>query len=249
VNATRPVTIVVRTIGRLVSVGAVESRTRGHHGRRRKMLKYAVRLRMTAVDVDLGRPPPILLTWMPRSGTAWVGPMLTARGEVGSIGEPSNLSASPGYCAFPADHWYAYVTTETENRYLTALAPALEFDYPLVRELRRCRYPTDLDQTLRSWRDFVRALSHTCDLVNRIALLWRVIYSVVADERFLKARLVRPEELSRDPVRRYAQPCDALGLKFTDAVAKAVEASSSSENPAETTVEKPHETHPDLVWP
>ena len=188
-NATRSVTIVVRTIGRLVSVGAVESRTRGHHGRRRKMLKYAVRLRMTAVDVDLGRPPPILLTWMPRSGTAWVGPMLTARGEA------------------------------------------------------------DLDETLRSWRDFVRALSHTCDLVNRIALLWRVIYSVVADERFLKARLVRPEELSRDPVRRYAQPCDALGLKFTDAVAKAVEASSSSENPAETTVEKPHETHPDLVWP
>ena len=105
---------------------------------------------------------------------------------------------------------------------------------------------------MRDWlapfeAEMAAALSPACDLVNRIALLWRVIYSVVADERFPKARLVRHEDLSRDPVRRYARLYDALGLTFTDTVPIAVEASSSGENPAETTVEKPHATHTDSI--
>jgi hypothetical protein len=195
----------------------------------------------------------------------------------------------------------------------------LDFEYPLVRELRRCRSRTDLLHTLKWWRDFVRsrgrrplvkephaifsagwfaerlgsdvvvmireplavvsswkrlewsfdftnlleqpllmrdwlgpfetemtaALSPARDLVDRVALLWRVIYSVVADERFPAARLVRHEDLSRHPVHGYAQLYEALGLPFTDTVARAVEASSSSENPAETSVERPHETQID----
>jgi hypothetical protein len=56
---------------------------------------------------------------------------------------------------------------------------------------------------------------------------------------------VRHEDLSRDPVGGYAELYEALGLTFGDSVAKAVEASSSSENPAETSVERPHETRID----
>jgi hypothetical protein len=93
--------------------------------------------------------------------------------------------------------------------------------------------------------EMTAALSPGRDLVDRVALLWRVIYSVVADERFPAVRLVRHEDLSRDPVHGYAELYEALGLSFTDTVAKAVEASSSSENPAETSVEQPHETQID----
>jgi hypothetical protein len=263
--------------------------------------------------------PPILLTGMPRSGTTWVARILTASGEVGHINEPFNLAVSPGTLRVPAEHWYAYVTTQTEDRYLPVLARMLDFEYPLVRELRRCRSRTDLVHTLKWWRDFVRsrgrrplvkephavfsaawfaerlasdvvvmvreplavvsswkrlgwsfdftnlleqpalmrdwlrpfeaemtaALSPARDLVDRVALLWRVIYSVVADERFPAVRLVRHEDLSRDPVRGYAELYEALGLTFTDTVAQAVEASSSSENPAETRVERPHDTQID----
>jgi LPS sulfotransferase NodH len=262
---------------------------------------------------------PILLTGMPRSGTTWVAHILTASGEVGHINEPFNLAVSPGTLRVPADHWYAYVTAENEDRYLPALTRVLEFEYPLVRELRRCRSRTDVHHTLKWWRDFVRsrglrplvkephavfsaewfarrlgsdvvvmvreplavvsswkrlewsfdfanlleqpmlmrdwlgpfeaemtaALSPARDLVDRVALLWRVIYSVVADDRFPAVRLVRHEDLSRDPVHGYAQLYEALGLPFTDAVAQAVEASSSSDNPAETRVERPHETQID----
>jgi hypothetical protein len=256
---------------------------------------------------------------MPRSGTTWVGRILSASGEVGYINEPFNLAVSPGSLRVPADHWYAYVTAETEDRHLPALARMLDFEYPLMRELRRCRSRTDLLHTLKWWRDFVRSrglrplvkephavfsagwfaerlgsdvvvmvreplavvsswkrlewsfdftnlleqpalmrdwlgpfeaemtasLSPAWDLVDRVALLWRVIYSVVADERFPAVRLVRHEDLSRDPVHGYVELYDALGLTFGDNVAKAVKASSSSENPAETTVERPHETQID----
>jgi Sulfotransferase domain len=262
---------------------------------------------------------PILLTGMPRSGTTWVARILTASGEVGHINEPFNLAVSPGTLRVPAEHWYAYVTAQNEDRYLPALTRVLEFEYPLVRELRRCRSRTDVLHTLKWWRDFVRsrglrplvkephavfsagwfaerlgsdvvvmvreplavvsswkrlewsfdftnlleqpalmrdwlgpfeaemtaALSPARDLVDRIALLWRVIYSVVADERFPAVRLVRHEDLSRDPVHGYAELYEALGLTFSDTVAKAVEASSSSENPTETSVEQPHETRID----
>jgi Sulfotransferase domain len=262
---------------------------------------------------------PILLTGIPRSGTTWVARILTASGEVGHVNEPFNLAVSPGTLRVPAEHWYAYVTAQNEDRYLPALTRVLDFEYPLVRELRRCRSRTDVLHTLKWWRDFVRsrgrrplvkephaifsagwfaerlgsdvvvmvreplavvsswkrlewsfdftnlleqpllmrdwlgpyedemtdALSPDRDLVDRVALLWRVIYSVVADERSRAVRLVRHEDLSRDPVRGYAELYEALGLTFTATVAKAVEASSSSENPAETSVDRPHETQID----
>lgn len=271
---------------------------------------------MTLIHIDLGERRPILVTGIARSGTTWVGRILTASGETGYINEPFNLSESPGSFRVPADHWYAYVTNDNEERVLPALVSALDFDYPLARELRRCRNRTDLQHTLKSWGEFVRsrrrrplvkdphavfsagwfthrlgsdvvvlvreplavvsswkrlgwsfdfadlldqpelmrdwlgpfesemsaALSPSWGLVERVALLWRVIYAVVADERFPRVHLVRHEDLSRNPVGEFTKLYDALGLAFTDEVANAVAASSSSENPAETSVEKPHDT-------
>jgi hypothetical protein len=274
---------------------------------------------MTSADLDLGGRRPILVTGMPRSGTTWVGRILVASGEVGYINEPFNLAISPGSFRVPVDHWYAYVTTENEHRILPALASALAFDYPLARELRRCRNRTDIHHTLRSWREFARgrgrrplikephavfsaewfarrlgsdivflvreplavvsswkrlgwsfdfanllaqpalmhdrlgpfeqemaaALGESWSLVEKVALLWHVIYSVVAEERLPNLHLVRHEDLSEDPVGQYAKLYDRLGLAFTDTVEQAVEASSSSENPSETRVQKPHETRLD----
>ena len=61
------------------------------------------------------------------------------------------------------------------------------------------------------------SLSSSWQLVDRVALLWRVIYSVVADERFPKAYLLRHEDLSQRPVRRLPQ---ALRRPRTDVHAK-----------------------------
>jgi hypothetical protein len=271
---------------------------------------------MTSRDPELDGPRPILLTGIPRSGTTWVGRILMAGRDVGYLNEPFNLAVSPGSFRVPADHWFAYVTTDNEDRFLPALARGLEFDYPLARELSRCRNRTDLLHTLRSWRDFVRsrgrrplvkephavfstewfaqrlrsdvvvmvrqplavvsswkrlgwsfdfanlldqpalmrdwlgpfeaemraAVSVEWSLVERVALLWKIIYSVVLDKRFPIVHLVRHEDLSADPAGGYARLFELLDLPFTPAVAEAVARSTGAENPAETRVEKPHET-------
>jgi hypothetical protein len=252
-----------------------------------------------------------------RSGTTWVGRILAASDEVGYIDEPFNCSPTHGGSPrCPVEHWYTYVTAENEQQFLPVLRRALRFEYPLARELMRCRNRSHLRETLRSWRGFVRSrgrrplvkdpnavfsaewfmrrlesdvvivvrdpvavvgswkrlgwtfdfanllaqpalmrdwlgrfepqMSAACraprSLVDSVALLWHVIHAVVADERFPDVHLVRHEDLSRDPLGEYAKLYDVLGLTFTDAVTKAVSASSGSENPAETMIEKPYDT-------
>ena len=265
-----------------------------------------------------GNSSPILVTGMPRSGTTWVGRMLLASGGVGYVNEPFNLSYSPGTFRVPADHWYVYVTRENEQRFLPALAAALEFRYPLARELRRCRSRTDVQHTLRMWRSFVRsrgrrplvkephavfsaewfarrlgsevvitvrhpaavvsswkrlgwsfdfshfleqpallrdwlrpfqgemetALTSSHDLIDRVALLWRVIYAVVGkyEGSFPGFVVLRQEDLAREPIERFTALYDRLGLHFTSAAHDAVTASSSGDNPRETSIENPYAT-------
>jgi hypothetical protein len=89
------------------------------------------------------------------------------------------------------------------------------------------------------------ARSAARDIVDRVALFWRVVYSVVAEERYPRAQIVRQEVLSRDPVTEYEQLYRALNLTFTSQAARAVASSSSSKNAKETTLENPHETQLD----
>jgi hypothetical protein len=100
---------------------------------------------------------PILVTGMPRSGTTWVGRVLCAGKGAGYVNEPFNLSTSPGTMRVPVDHWFPYVTADNEPAILGALEPLLRFDYPLGRELRRCRTYDELLHTLRWWRGFLRS--------------------------------------------------------------------------------------------
>jgi Sulfotransferase domain len=276
---------------------------------------------MTLQGSDTGSRRPILVTGMPRSGTTWVGRILTASQEVGYINEPFNLESSPGTVRLPVEHWYTYVSRENEERFLQPLFNLITFRYALARELRRCRTRTDVHHTIKMWLTSVRnrrrralvkephavfsadwflerlgadvvvtvrhpaavvsswrrlewnfdfanllqqpklmrdrlepmraemeaALSPQSDLVDRVALLWRVIYSVVGEygRRSPYVHVVRHEDLSRDPLGGYAKLYGVLGLSFTADAAKAVRASSSRDNPKETSVESPHETRID----
>jgi hypothetical protein len=264
---------------------------------------------------------PILVTGMPRSGTTWVGRVLCAGNGAGYLNEPFNLATSPGTIRVPVDHWYPYVTAENEGAIVGALEPLLRFEYPLGREIRRCRRYIDLLHTLKMWRSFVRgrgrrplvkephavfsaewfarrlasdvvvtvrhpaavvsswkrldwsfdfanllgqaalvrdvlgpfrsdmerALEPCHDLVDRVALLWHVVYRTVAGyrERFPAFRVVRQEDLSREPVEGYRALYEALGLPLTRKAENAIAAASSAANPKETSVENPHETRLD----
>jgi hypothetical protein len=255
---------------------------------------------------------------MARTGTSWVGEMLAAGGHVGLISEPFNLAVPQAALRIPVDHWYTYLSEETEARFLPPLLDALEFRYPLWRQLSRCRGRACALHTLRVWRTFVHnrnrrplikdpnaifsaewfarrlessivvtvrhpvavvsswkrlgwsfdflhllqqpslmrdwlgpfraeiesALSPTKDLLDRVALLWHVIHSVVLEyrRRFPAFRIVLHEELSSDPLRRYAELYRSLGLPFNPPASAAVTSSSAAQNPGETPRAMPYET-------
>jgi hypothetical protein len=80
------------------------------------------------------------------------------------------------------------------------------------------------------------------DVIGQSALLWRVIYRVVA--RMMKLYpsfvVVRHEDLSLDPVSCYRDLYATLDLDFTPNVEETILNSSSSENPAELSKKKVH---------
>jgi hypothetical protein len=94
---------------------------------------------------------PILITGAHRSGTTWVGRMLTADGHTAYISEPLNVLHRPGVFHTKVTHWYQYVCEENEAEYLPAFQELLEFDYNLWDEIRSIRSRKDF---LRMGRDF-----------------------------------------------------------------------------------------------
>jgi hypothetical protein len=97
-----------------------------------------------------------------------------------------------------------------------------------------------LDQPLlmRKWLGVDRAemeLIRADDVIGQAALLWRMVYRVVA--RMMKLHpsfvVVRHEDLSLDPVSCYRDLYAALDLDFTPRVERIIKNSSGSENPAE----------------
>jgi hypothetical protein len=116
------------------------------------------------------RQRPILVTGAPRSGTTWVGRMLAVAPRVGYLHEPFNPTTDAGISGRPFDHFFTYVTPETEARYAPHLERSLRFSYDLRRQLR----------TVRS----VRAAGRTAvDLVT-----------------FTRLRMSRARPLVKDPI-------------------------------------------------
>ena len=80
------------------------------------------------------------------------------------------------------------------------------------------------------------------DVIGQAALLWRIIYRVVA--RMMKLHpsfiVVRHEDLSLDPVACYRDLYAALDMDFTPEVQQKIMSASSAENPAELSKKKVH---------
>lgn len=98
---------------------------------------------------------------------------------------------------------------------------------------------------MQRWLDVDRAeieLGQGDDVIGQAALLWRMIYRVVARMMRLHPSfiVVRHEDLSLDPVACYRDLYAALDLDFTPEVQQEIESASSDENPAELSKQKVH---------
>jgi hypothetical protein len=105
-------------------------------------------------DNKTNQTQPILVTGAHRSGTTWVGKMLTASGEAAYISEPLNHLHRPGVLDAPVPYWYFYITESNQAIYHKAFEKTLNFDYQTWEEIKSLRSIKDIGRMNRDRRIF-----------------------------------------------------------------------------------------------
>ncbi len=90
----------------------------------------------------------MVVTGLPRSGTSWVGTMLTLSRETVYVNEPMNPSHPPGRCpgvlSHDITHRFEYVPGTDPAAWRAAFQETAALRYHLIAELRRNHAPYDL---------------------------------------------------------------------------------------------------------
>jgi len=130
---------------------------------------------------------PVLVTGAHRTGTTWVGRVLSSSSSVTYISEPLHLYHSLGVLAAPVQHWYTYICEENEGVFLDAYQDTVEFRYRTWAAL----------QDLNSWKELLKMgrdqfLFLRAGLSNHLPLLKDpfAVFSVPWFSRKLSSRIV-----------------------------------------------------------
>ncbi|MGW5262495.1 sulfotransferase [Microbispora sp. NPDC004025] len=121
--------------------------------------------------------PPVLVTGLPRSGTSWVGRMLTASGRLVYVNEPLNPQRppgrSPGVLDASVTHRFQYICPDDETPWLAAFSRTVALRYDWAAEVRRNHGPGDLARMARYGTAFTlgRLLARRALLDDPFALL------------------------------------------------------------------------------
>ncbi|WP_080045076.1 sulfotransferase [[Actinomadura] parvosata] len=152
----------------------------------------------SAGETPGGRAGPVLVTGLPRSGTSWVGRMLTAGGDLVYVNEPLNPQHPPGRCPGVLDaqvtHRFQYICDDNSAAWLPAFRDTVALRYRWLAELRTNHSPYDLARLLRYGTAF--ALGR---LTGRRALLDDP-FAVLSAGWFARRLGCRVIALVRDPV-------------------------------------------------
>jgi hypothetical protein len=145
---------------------------------------------------------------------------------------------------------FAVFSTEWFARRLDCrVVIAVRHPAAFVSSLKRLNWPFDfqdlLDQPLlmRDHLEPYRGQMESAkadDVIGQSALLWNLIYRSVHTtlEQNPSFIAVRHEDISRDPINKYRELYNSLGLDFTPRVEKIILKSSSSDNPVELSRKK-----------
>ncbi len=98
---------------------------------------------------------PILVTGSHRSGTTWVGKMISASPEIGYIREPFNIEHNPGICGTKFVYWFTYITDDNGGIFYENLKKTLEFKYSFIRGFKRNSSIKNLKSTLKEYITFL----------------------------------------------------------------------------------------------
>jgi len=121
--------------------------------------------------ISSGRP--ILVTGSHRSGTTWIGQVLSTDRSVGYIHEPFSLLCPPGVFRFRVPYWYYHVTPETAGDAARAFSDTLAFRFSYGADLGAMRGPRHALHLLVNASQFAfhRALRHRPLVKDPLALL------------------------------------------------------------------------------
>src|ERR687891_2519956 len=106
---------------------------------------------------SLRRAPPLLVTGMHRSGTSWLGGMLSAGGDFVNIGEPLNVLNRQTIFPERVSLWYTHITSENEHLFLPHYQDAMRFKIHPIADIRRSRFgsPRDPFRVAKRWSAFL----------------------------------------------------------------------------------------------
>jgi hypothetical protein len=95
---------------------------------------------------------PMLLTGSHRSGTTWVGKIISASNSVGYIMEPFNIShPRPGLVGVNFDYWFQYINHENGSLYYEPIKKMLGFRYDFTAGLKAVRSTRDFAKLVRDF--------------------------------------------------------------------------------------------------
>lgn len=98
---------------------------------------------------------PILITGSHRSGSTWVGNMVSLSPSVVYVHEPFNLDRALGICRAKFDCWFQYICYDNESLYLNDIEDCLNFKYKFSEEFKSARSLKDIAKLSRDYMRFV----------------------------------------------------------------------------------------------
>ena len=99
---------------------------------------------------------PVLVTGSPRSGTTWVGRILTTSSQLYYIHEPFNPDFRPGagICNLKFKHYQTYITQDNESSYYKPIRQMVESKYNLAAGMLGCRSIAEIKKVWNQRRKF-----------------------------------------------------------------------------------------------
>ncbi|MBT3670471.1 MAG: hypothetical protein HOA61_01915 [Bacteroidetes bacterium] len=82
---------------------------------------------------------PILITGAHRSGTTWIGKIISSSKTVSYIHEPFNINNQFGIYHHKFDYWFTYVNSIEENQVARAIQNTLSFNYNYLSAMKNFR--------------------------------------------------------------------------------------------------------------
>jgi hypothetical protein len=152
---------------------------------------------------------PILVTGSHRSGTTWVGRMISLDRDVGYIHEPFNIDLPPGYNKLKLNYWFTNINSNypNEENIKSELTDILNFKYQFYEQIQRGNNFKDF---LRIGRELSKYLEN--NIYNRRPLIKDPI-AIMSAEWLYKTFDMNVIVLIRHPA-SFVSSLKRLGWKF-----------------------------------